>query len=142
MNNYALQSYFKKVSEALKETCNQIIRLENERTKLSENDSNEEKIKKLVDEAVFWAERFQVQLSEIDCIVKEAAFNHYKFIVTTEEEVYALLSYFAQNKVFDIVNVDDNVRDSFPQSEMSKEFFKAYVLADEDGLKKVIEKYF
>lgn len=163
MNNYALQSYFKKLSAVFYEIKVQINRLEKEIQgnsysilkliesnnqpedqkyfggKLSKKDLEErEEVQR---EKEVWETYLEHQYESLCELIQEVSRNGYKFILTTEEEVYTLLFYFKRKGVSNIINFDDAVRDSFPESEMAKAFYKAYVLADEDALKNVIEKY-
>lgn len=163
MNNYALQSYFKKLSAVFYEIKVQINRLEKEIQgnsysilkliesnnqpedqkyfggKLSKKDLEErEEVQR---EKEVWETYLEHQYESLCELIQEVSRNGYKFILTTEEEVYTLLFYFKRKGVSNIINLDDAVRDSFPKSEMAKAFYKAYVLADEDALKNVIEKY-
>lgn len=168
MNNYALQSYFKKLSAVFYEIKVQINRLEKEiqgnsysilkliesnnqpedqkyfggklsKKDLEERESmNEGEVQR---EKEVWETYLEHQYESLCELIEEVNRNDYKFILTTEEEVYTLLFYFNRKGVSNIINLDDAVRDSFPESEMAKAFYKAYVLADEDALKNVIEKY-
>jgi len=126
MSNYAIQIYFKSISAAFNETCIQMDRLEKE-----------------TEQYKFWEERFKIQEEEICNIVKTLKASDQKFIVTTEDEIKAILYYFKKYEVIDIIKIDESVIDSFPKAtQFCKEFSRAYILADDVLMEKLISKYF
>ena len=126
MSNYAIQIYFKSISAAFNEICIQMDRLEKE-----------------TEQYKFWEERFKIQEEEICNIVKTLKASEQKFIVTTEDEIKAILYYFKKYEVIDIIKIDESVIDSFPKAtQFCKEFSRAYILADDVLMEKLISKYF
>ena len=71
--------------------------------------------------------------------------DDFSVIVTSKEEVIALMAFFRERSVkeYRIINTDEEYLKSFPTGEkMYEDFFAAYCLADEDEMEKVIKKYF
>ena len=140
MDNYGLQSYFKKTCAAFEESYNQLQRVEKEEITLLT--VTEAMLEENAFKRGFWIFRVQIQAEEISEIVKTMSICGFKFIVTTRAEVLALLYYFRGNEMIDIISLDINVKESFPkEDQMCKDFYKAYILADEELMKQVIETY-
>ena len=69
----------------------------------------------------------------------------FEVIVTSKEEILALMEFFSRNSLtkYRIINMDKNCLKSFPSGEeMYIDFYAAYSSVDTARMEEVIQKYF
>ena len=130
---YIMQKYSKEELEKRKEEL-----------ELAEKEYDE-KCEKLDRPKQIWSNLFWKNvknIAEILAIIKE---NYFSIIVTSKEEVIALMAFFKDHDLsnYRIINTDEQYLRSFPTGEkMYEDFYAAYCLNDDDEMKKVIQRYF
>ena len=140
---YMTQKYSRKELEEQKE-----------KLELAEKEYDE-KCEKLDDPIRFWVESMRNDAKRIAIVLEEIKENSFSIIVTSKEEIIALMAYFRKHSVKDhgVINTDEMYLKSFPTGEeMYEEFFKAYCLElyaaekgiddDSELMKEVCKKYF
>lgn len=109
-------------------------------------DEYDEKCKELEEPRTFWSELLWKKGSKsIALVLKQIKKENFSVIVTSKEEIIALMAFFKNYSVeeYGIINTEEQYLKSFPSDKkMYEDFFAAYCLADEDEMKKVIKKYF
>lgn len=81
----------------------------------------------------------------ITFVLKQIKEKNFSIIVTSKEEIIALMAFFMIHdlRIYQIINIDERYLKSFPTGEkMYEDFYAAYCLVDDDEMKKVIKKYF
>lgn len=145
MNEYALQSYFKKLCNIYYFAYEQMElskKAENEADSIAEDPVKE--WQEIVARKDFWTKEFircETRISEILKVIYERKFH---IIITSREEVYALISigYSSGPRRFRVINTKEEYLRSFPEDEMSKEFLEAYLSEDDEKMIEVINKYY
>lgn len=78
-------------------------------------------------------------------LLEEIKKRYFSVIVTSKEEVIALMAFFREHSIeeYRIINTDEQYLKSFPTGEkMYEEFLAAYRSENDDEMNKVIKKYF
>lgn len=130
---YIMQKYSKEELEKRKEELEQA------------KNEYDEKCKKLQGLRDFWAELFWKNVKDIEAILFKIIRNKFSIIITSKEEIIALMAFFRDNSVgrYRIINTDEQCLKSFPTGEkMYGEFLSAYRSENADEMEKVIKKYF
>lgn len=130
---YIMQKYSKEELEKRKEELEQA------------KNEYDEKCKELKRPKDFWAELLWKNIKDIEAILFKIIRNKFSVIVTSKEEIIALMAFFRDNSVgrYRIINKDEQCLKSFPTGKkMYEEFFSAYCLCDNEEMEKVIKKYF
>lgn len=106
----------------------------------------DEKCKELQDPKWLWNELlWKTAGRSITILLKQIKEEDFSVIVTSKEEIIALMAFFRGVSVeeYRIINTDEQCLKSFPTGEkMYEEFFSAYCLCDNKEMEKVIKKYF
>lgn len=191
MDGYAMQSYFKELSNAYYIAYQQMKRLVKEIDQLEELDVTEEiqiieklqsmditseitkqylsvnfSEQKLADikkelvkqqkdyearetnlnrEYTDWRHRKENLDDMIREVIKTIKENDFRIIVTSKEQIIALIGFFSRELVehYKVINVEEEFLQSFPTKEKyCQEFFEAYCLEDNDAMEKLHKKYF
>lgn len=156
MDQYTLQSYFKSVCNSFYIAYEQVKRLEKLEDELESTCPGEElelakkeydeKYKELQDPKWLWNELlWKTAGRSITILLKQIKEEDFSVIVTSKEEIIALMAFFRGISVeeYRIINTDEQCLKSFPTGEkMYEEFFSAYCLCDNEKMEKVIKKYF
>ena len=106
----------------------------------------DEKCKELQDPKWLWNELlWKTAGRSITILLKQIKEEDFSVIVTSKEEIIALMAFFRGVSVeeYRIINTDEQCLKSFPTGEkMYEEFLSAYCLCDNKEMEKVIKKYF
>ena len=123
-----------------------------DKEKIEEKKQQLEVIKKEYDErskqisvpSRFWTDKFWSDADRIDSIIRTIHSKGFNIVVTDSKEVLALMQFFRSNSVdrYRIINLDEDILESFPQDEMSQEFLKAYRSLEYEHMKKLCDKFF
>jgi len=120
--------------------------LEERKTELAElKEQYEKDSKKLNEASEFWSELYEQNVEQISRLLKKIHKKGFQVIVTSKEEVFALMEFFSSNSVkkYRIINIDENCLKSFPTGEeLYTEFYRAYCLEDTSRMEEVVQKYF
>lgn len=95
----------------------------------AKKEENERDIKELSKILEFWSSCMYRDLEAIKGVINTIKNNNFSIIVTTKEEIYALISFYAENRIkkYPIVNVEEEYKQVFPTGEkMYDEFFYLY----------------
>lgn len=155
MDQYTIQSYFKSLcktyciaQEQLKRTKKELLKLKNVRENIENSDICEnpyEIIKRALEtDESFWSININTILSNIEKVVYEIAYNEQSIIVTSEEEIVALTTFFYINGLTKhrIINIEEKYLKEFPaDKEFHTKFFEAYCIEDEKLMNIVYSKY-
>lgn len=128
-------------------TPNKYVILKHSREQLLKE---KEKLEEMIS---FWSDNMWADYEAIKCALYTIKDNNFYIIVTTKEEIYALMRFYYEHTVEDypVVNMEKEYREAFPTGEeVYEDFLKAYDFdywADakgvEDGaMKELYEKYF
>lgn len=131
---YIMQKYSKEELEKRKEELEQAKKKYDEKCK---------ELKGLRD--FCWDELFWKNVKDIEAILFKIIRNKFSIIITSKEEIIALMAFFGDNSVgrYRIINTDEQCLKSFPTGEkMYEDFYAAYCLEDDEEMKKVIQRYF
>ena len=154
MDQYTMQSYFKSLCNSFCIVYKQVKRLEAKKREV-ETIYPEEKCRELEFPTRFWTDRQWNIANDIESIIKMMIEKEYTIIVTTEEEIIALMDFFSTHSVArnDVINTDEESLKDFPKGKkMYKEFLDAYsmdlieamtgiAISDNTNIKEVIKKY-
>lgn len=134
MRQYALQSYFKVLCKSYDLARKEMKRLEVEEGAKRENWEKEHE---------FWHERLEQAKNEIEEVIEELVNNKMSIVVTTKEEVTALMSFFfcRSMRTYPIINTQSEFLQVFPKGDMCEEFYQAYCLQNKEKMVAVCEKY-
>lgn len=127
-----------------------------EELKVANKKKYDENCEELVWPKQFWSQiLWNISAESIVLVLKQIKVSNFSVIVTSKEEIIALMAFFREYPVekYKIINTDEQYLKFFPTGEkMYEEFLQAYLLeveADAKGIhdgsepmKKVIEKYF
>ena len=106
----------------------------------------DEKCKELQEPKWLWNELlWKTAGRSIALVLKQIKEEDFSVIVTSKEEIIALMAFFRGKSVkeYRIINTDEQYLKSFPTGEkMYEEFYAAYCLEDDKEMEKVIHKYF
>lgn len=125
MNQYDLQSYFKSLCNSFYIAYDQVKRLERERESL-EDSSTKHKLEEVI---TYWLNNMETNYEGIKSVLYTIKDNNFSVIVTTKEEIYALIRFYHSHLVKDypIVNIEEEYREVFPSGEeMYDDFIFAY----------------
>lgn len=104
----------------------------------------EKKCEELEGPKKFWSGRLWNDCAiNIEHVIESIKKRNYTIIVTSKEEVFALMAFFRENsvEVYRIINVEEDLS-CFPTDDMSKEFLEAYISCNADNMDKICKKYF
>lgn len=98
----------------------------------------ERKYKELDDTCSFWSDNMWQDYEAVKSTLYTIERNNFSIIVTTKEEIYALMRFYYEHTVEDyaVVNIEKEYREAFPTGEeLYDDFMLAYQEAlDENGL--------
>lgn len=98
----------------------------------------ERKYKELDDTCSFWSDNMWQDYEAVKSTLYTIKSNNFSIIVTTKEEIYALMRFYYEHTVEDyaVVNIEKEYREAFPTGEeLYDDFMLAYKEAlDENGL--------
>ena len=157
MDQYTLQSYFKSMCNSFCIARKQVKRLEEKKKEVQAlYPEDEEKCKELEYPIRFWSDKLWNESDRIEGTIKTMISKEYTIIVTTEEEIIALMNFFNIHLVarYAVINTNEDAIKDFPQGkEMYAEFLAAYdmdvlearagtAILDNANINEVIKKYF
>lgn len=120
--------------------------LEERKAELVElKEQHEKDSKKLNEASEFWSELYEQNIKQIFSLLKKIHKKDFEVIVTSKEEILALMEFFSRNSLtrYRIISMDENCLKSFPSGEeMYIEFYAAYSSVDNARMEEVIQKYF
>lgn len=90
----------------------------------------------------FWNERVCYAKNEIEEVIKLFVDCKMTFHITTEKEIFALLSFFYNRKIqmYPIINVFQNSPKDL-DTDMFEEFLQAYKVQSDEKMQEMYEKY-
>lgn len=110
-----------------------------------EQQDYEERQKKLDNEYTSW----RIRKENLDALIKEAVItikeNGFHIIVTSKENIIALLCFFAKNNISDykVINTEEEFLQFFPvEEEWYQDFFRAYCLENDHVMRRLYDKCF
>ena len=147
IDQYTLQSYFKSLCNSFYIAYKQVKRLE--------AIEPGEICREIQFQMRFWSDKKWNIANDIESIVKAMMAKEYTIIVTTEEEIIALMDFFETHSVegYAVINTDEEYLKDFPKEKrMHKEFLDAYskdlleaitgiAVSDNANMKEVIKEY-
>lgn len=114
-------------------------KLEKEKERLeAEEQEFERKIEEIGKIRSFWSDNMWKDIEAIKSVIYKMTDEGYSIIVTTKEEIYALVWFYYCHSVkdFPIINMDEEGRQAFPNiEELSDDFIFAYEQALDKGEK-------
>lgn len=108
-------------------------------------EKHKEDSKKLNEASEFWSELYEQNTKQISSLLKKIHEKGFEVIVTSKEEIFALMEFFSRNSLtkYRIINCDANCLISFPSGEeMYRDFYAAYCSVDNSEMEEVVQKYF
>lgn len=155
MDQYTIQSYFKSLCKTYCIAREQLKRTKREMDELKKTLKDEENLdigkeeyesteRTLQRDESFWSNIINNLSEEIERVVYTIAYNEQSMIVTSEEEIIALTTFFYVNGLTKhrIINTDERYLRAFPaDKEFYIKFFEAYCTEDEKLMDTVYVKY-
>lgn len=119
MDTYNVQSYFKSLCKSYYLAYEQFKRFEND---------------KQSNDYMFWRARVNACQNEIKMVIEEMAMNKILIIISTKEEVFALIYFFAkyvhsayEYLKYDFINIGMTAKAAYPmEDELCKDFWEQY----------------
>lgn len=101
-----------------------------EKERLEEKEEEYERSIEELDKILeFWVDHMKKNMGIIEGVINTIKNNNFSIIVTTKEEIYALIDFYSKKSVkkYPIVNMEEEYKQLFPTREkMYDEFFCAY----------------
>lgn len=162
MEQYELQSYFKSLCNSFYIAYRQAKRLEKEEQEILAT-SQKKGLQKAIQKELkqkseewhardrYWGERRYETSKQIKATIERIAKCNYSIIVTSEEEIYALMSFYNSNPAgkYPIINQEEQYMKIFPTGKkVCEDFLMAYrfdiISIDDENLKmpEVYDLYF
>lgn len=120
--------------------------LEKEKQVLQEKQQEcNDELKKCEIEAEFWNRRFAKVTEELEDLISAIRRKGLTVIVTSEEEIIALMYFYRDNsvKTYDIINIEEKNLIPFPDGKkMYEDFYSAYCLKDDEEMERNYNRYF
>ena len=148
MNQYNIQSYFKSLCKTYCIARGQLKRTKKEMADLGKEYLTAEEFsganKQFERDKSFWSRTINNLSEEIERVIFTLTYNEQSIIVTTEEEIIALTTFFYVNGIskFKVINMDEKYLDLLPSGkEFHIAFLEAYSDEDEKAMDKIYERY-
>lgn len=123
-----------------------IEELQKKKKELEESiNQNDQKKIELDAKLCFWTNCLWKKVKEITQVIGVLKDEGYKLIITSQEEIIALIAFYNEYKVSDYRIIDDeekSLKDFPSDKKMYQEFFMAYCLEDDEKMREVYKKYF
>lgn len=119
--SYNVQSYFKSLCKSYYTAYEQFKRFEKD---------------KQSDDYNFWLSRVSACQNEVKTVIREIAINHILIVISTKEEVFAIIWFFSKHIKsayeeirYGFINIAESVEPAYPmEDELCKDFWKEYRL--------------
>lgn len=148
MDHYNIQSYFKALCKAYCIAHGQLKRTKREMADLGKEYLTAEEFssanKQFERDKSFWSRTINGLSEEIERVVFTLTYNEQSIIVTTEEEIIALATFFYVNGIskFKVINMEERYLEFWPSDkDFYIEFLEAYSEEDEKAMDKLYVKY-
>ena len=148
MDHYNIQSYFKSLCKTYCIAREQLKRTKKEMADLRKECMTDEELssvnKQFERDKSFWSRAINNLSEELERVIYIITYNEQSIIVTSEEEIIALTTFFYVNGIskFKVINMQERYLYNWPpENEFNIAFFEAYSDEDEKAMDKIYEKY-
>lgn len=136
MNNYAVKAYFQDLCTVQYDAYMELKRLKNTEDELEEGSERQLKWAKHLHDVAFWNNRLNMAEKDVIDLVFQIHTAGEKVMITTDEEVLALINFYSNFNLEKNRIVDEN--EYYCNSEIGRKFKKAYLEKDHS---KILELY-